>query len=88
MGLPISRWPWQAAKAKTMLEHRLDASRALPDVPDRTIVVEFEAMRLAAALDVEVRKAKGDGLDKIRIDIDVQDAAELAAFLRRSALRS
>ena len=84
MGLPAFRWPWQAERAKALLQQQLGA---LGDVPERTIVPEFEALTLSRALDAEITKARGDGMDKIRLDMDVHSAAELAAFLRRSALR-
>lgn len=87
MGLPEVRWPWQRERAREALQQQLVAGRGLPEVPARTVVPEFEALALSRALDAEITKARGDGMDKIRLDMDVHSAAELAAFLRRAALR-
>lgn len=87
MGLPTFRWPWQTERARERLQQQLAGGRRLEDAPKRTIVPEFEALTLSQALDVEITKARGDGMDKIRLDMDVHSAAELAAFLRRAALR-
>lgn len=76
----------------TREQHRTAlAARAvgpLPAAPDGPIVPAFNALTLAQAIDQEVGRAQGCGHDKIRIDMAIHDAADMAAFLRRSALRS
>lgn len=60
--------------------------RGLPPFPDGPYVETMDAMALAQALESEVNRAQGVGHTKIRIDMNFDDAAALANFLRRGAL--
>jgi len=58
----------------------------LPDAPDGPVLAGFEALSLAQGIESELNRAKGVGHSKIRINMDLDDAAQLASFLRRATL--
>jgi hypothetical protein len=49
-----------------------------------TLLADFNALQLARALETEVLRARVNGLTKIRLTIDLQEALDLANRLRRS----
>lgn len=78
--------PGESARHQGAVEARVASGVPLPPAPDGPVVEAFSALHLADALEHEVRRAKDNGMDKIRIDGSIEDAAKLAAFLRRAAL--
>ena len=58
----------------------------LPTVPDGPLLPCFHALEMARALEHELERAAGRAQTKIRIDMNFNDAQELASYLRRAAL--
>lgn len=57
----------------------------LPPAPDGPVLACFSALELAQAMECEIQRAQGQGLRKIQLNMSLQDAADMAAFLRRAA---
>lgn len=76
----------QAHDHKAALQRQLVRDGGyLPPAPDGPVLPCFNALELAQALEWEIQRAQGQGLRKIRLDMTLQDAADMAAFMRRAA---
>lgn len=71
---------------KALLEQQLIRSGGiiLP-MPDGAYVAEFNALELAQAIEHEINRCRLAALSKIRIEMKLEDAHELASCLRRAA---
>ena len=58
----------------------------IPPFPDGPIVPICRPLELAQALEHECNRAASVGHTKIRLDMDLYDAAELSQLLRRAAI--
>lgn len=70
---------------RTRLAQQLRASNgALPMLPDGPLLESFSALELAQAIEWETNRAASQRLMKIRLDMDLENALRLAAYLRRA----
>lgn len=71
---------------RAALTARLATGGPLPPAPDGPVVAYFHAQELASALEHCANQSSVAGLTKIRIDMTIPNALDLAAYLRRAVL--
>ncbi len=71
---------------KEKLEQHIASGGKLAPMPDGPLLEHIDLLELAQALESEVNRAGEHGHTKIRIDMDLADAAKLASLLRRAAI--
>ena len=69
---------------KAGLERHLAAGGKLLPMPDGPVLARFEPLELAQALEGVLGQMVQAGHTKVRFDLAFEDAAALAAYLRRA----
>lgn len=83
----MHRFPKTQAEHKAALERQLIRDKGnIPPMPDGPRLDHFSANELAAAIEWEVSRTGSLGGTRIRLDMDLNDAQQLASYLRRAVL--
>lgn len=72
-------------KAAFLAQYARDGNKVRP-LPDGPVMPYFAALELAQAIEREITRTASTGGTKLRLDMDLNNAQELATYLRRAVL--